>query len=209
MPVYSLLNAGARPIWVQMAADPRVYRPVSGVSRLDKACLVGQRYADRDRWIACLIRSGLPVEIYGPGWGAANGSERDPGDHEPAIILGRPRSPTPDPGKAMLTRSARRFSREGPVAGFLRSVSQMAYRRRETRTLTPPLRPNARGSISPQRIAGGLRPPRVCVSISATSGQTVILVPRLIPHVRLRDFEAPMCGACYLTGHSERDHGVL
>jgi spore maturation protein CgeB len=25
----------------------------------------------------------------------------------------------------------------------------------------------------------------------------------LIPHVRLRDFEAPMCRACYLTGHTD------
>ena len=26
---------------------------------------------------------------------------------------------------------------------------------------------------------------------------------KLIPHVRLRDFEAPMCRSCYLTGHSD------
>ena len=26
---------------------------------------------------------------------------------------------------------------------------------------------------------------------------------KLIPHVRLRDFEAPMCRTCYLTGYSE------
>jgi len=26
---------------------------------------------------------------------------------------------------------------------------------------------------------------------------------KLIPHVRLRDFEAPMCRTCYLTGHTE------
>ena len=25
---------------------------------------------------------------------------------------------------------------------------------------------------------------------------------RLIPHVRLRDFEGPMCRTCYITGHS-------
>jgi len=25
----------------------------------------------------------------------------------------------------------------------------------------------------------------------------------LIPHVRLRDFEGPMCRACYLTGHTD------
>jgi spore maturation protein CgeB len=26
---------------------------------------------------------------------------------------------------------------------------------------------------------------------------------QLIPHVRLRDFEAPMCRTCYLTGYSD------
>ena len=30
---------------------------------------------------------------------------------------------------------------------------------------------------------------------------------KLIPHVRLRDFEAPMCRTCYLTGHTEEITG--
>src|SRR5262249_14300856 len=56
----SYLNVGANPVWVQMAADPNVYHPVHGVTRQAKACFVGQRYADRDRWIAALVREGVP-----------------------------------------------------------------------------------------------------------------------------------------------------
>src|SRR5438477_4323262 len=60
------LDAGANPIWVQMGADPQVYHPVNGIERRQKACFVGQRYADRDRWMAVLIKEQIPVDIYGP-----------------------------------------------------------------------------------------------------------------------------------------------
>src|ERR1700722_6288164 len=65
----SYLDAGARPIWVQMAADPEVYHPMDAGPREKAACFIGQRYADRDRWIAALIRARVPVALYGPGWG--------------------------------------------------------------------------------------------------------------------------------------------
>src|SRR5262249_52027145 len=64
------LKVRANPVWVQMGADPDVYRPEAGVNREPKACFVGQRYADRDRWMAELILAGIPVDIYGPGWGS-------------------------------------------------------------------------------------------------------------------------------------------
>ena len=51
----SYLAVGANPIWVQ-----------------PKACFVWQRYADRDRWMAALVRARVPVDIFGPGWGAPN-----------------------------------------------------------------------------------------------------------------------------------------
>src|SRR5262249_17824263 len=50
----SYLSAGARPVRVQLGADPNVYHPVHGLERQPKACFVGQRYADRDRWLAAL-----------------------------------------------------------------------------------------------------------------------------------------------------------
>ena len=42
-------NIGANPVWVQMGADPNICRPIAHVPRSNKACFVGQRYADRDR----------------------------------------------------------------------------------------------------------------------------------------------------------------
>ncbi len=63
------LALGAKPIWVQMAADPDVYHPVSGTARAPKACFVGQRYADRDRWMGELVRAAVPVSIFGAGLG--------------------------------------------------------------------------------------------------------------------------------------------
>ena len=68
----SYLAVGARPVWVQMGADPAVNRPAGVAARMPAACFVGQNYADRDRWMAALIRGGVPVVIYGPGWGAAS-----------------------------------------------------------------------------------------------------------------------------------------
>lgn len=61
----SYVAAGANPIWVRMAADPQAYRPRPDAARVDKACFIGQRYADRARRLAALIEAGLPVEIYG------------------------------------------------------------------------------------------------------------------------------------------------
>src|ERR1700719_3798221 len=37
------LNVGARPVWVQMAADPALYRPVDDGARERITCFVGQR----------------------------------------------------------------------------------------------------------------------------------------------------------------------
>ena len=66
------INAGANPVWVQMAADPNVYRPVDGAARAADCCFAGQRYADRDRWMAALVKAGVPIVIYGSGWGASS-----------------------------------------------------------------------------------------------------------------------------------------
>src|SRR5208282_1170771 len=71
------LDVKAKPVWVQMAADPKVYRPVKDVPRSAACCFVGQRYADRDRWMAALLKADLPLAIYGPGWGAAGEAVRD------------------------------------------------------------------------------------------------------------------------------------
>jgi len=91
------------------------------------------------------------------------------------------------------------FEEQGIVGGFLRSVGQWQYRD-ESRRLDKILAPAARGAA-----------PDICETFNHYE---VILNfsnvwadgcpgSELIPHLRLRDFEAPMCRTCYLTGYSE------
>jgi spore maturation protein CgeB len=194
------LQAGARPIWIQMAADPEVYRPLPAIRKKSSTCFVGQRYADRDRWMAALLKENIPVDIYGPGWGA-----------EQTRVDSRTKSPTSEylgrtqhqPGtRASYLEAAREMIvKQGIVAGSLRALRQMQYRR-ETRQLSPLFLTHARGSIPFQQIAEVFAAYEVCLNFSNVwaDGRPG---SALIPHVRLRDFEAPMCRTCYLTGYTD------
>jgi spore maturation protein CgeB len=193
------LNAGANPIWVQMAADPNLYRPIPGIPRLRKACFVGQRYCDRDRWIAKLVRSGVPVEVYGAGW---KGPERettgsDTSDFE-FSYLGRSR---PAPGSLQSYSSVlhQNIAFAGLCRGLLRSARQLKFRH-ETRSMTCSIAPAARGVAGD--VAAVFAKHEVCLNFSNVwaDGRPG---SQLIPHVRLRDFEGPMCRTCYLTGHND------
>lgn len=195
------LAVGARPVWIQMAADPKVYYPVDGVVRRAVAGFVGQRYADRDRWAAELIRAGIPVDLYGPGWGAPAPDADRPGSEEPVELeyLGRRIHP---PGSCGAYREAiwENLRRHGLAGGF-RTGRQIAYRR-ESQRLRPLFAPHARGPVpfeEQKRVFSG------CEVVLNFSNVWADGRPgsRLIPHVRLRDFEAPMCRVCYLTGHTD------
>jgi len=195
------LSAGANPVWIQMAADPRVYSPIPGTTRVPKACFVGQRYADRDRWMASLIRARVPVEIYGAGWKpnvrAEKPSNQELGESQP-IVLGRRRT-VPGSWQSYVDVGRKNILNSGFAPGFLRLARQLKYRR-ETRALTPLFASSAQGPAG--EIASVFAQHEVCLNFSNvwSDGATC---SSLIPHVRLRDFEAPMCRTCYLTGHTQ------
>ena len=194
------LAVGARPVWVQMAADPAVYHPLPHISKKPKACFVGQRYADRDRWMASLIRADIPVEIYGPGWGAAKSGRDNLVSSPSTAYLGRVQY-APGSG-ASYTASARQlFRNEGVVGGMMRLGKQIEYRR-STRRLSPLFISRAKGAIPFQQISEVFAAHEVVLNFSNVwaDGRPG---SNLIPHVRLRDFEAPMCRTCYLTGHTD------
>jgi spore maturation protein CgeB len=194
-PLYSAV--GAAPVWVQMGADALVCRPIETAARQPRACFVGQRYADRDRWAAALLRAGVPLDLYGSGW-AATVSTIDAIEPDLPVYLGRP---------VLRAGSVRAYARgagaairaEGASAGLARLVRQWRYRA-ETARLTPLLERAAMGRSS---------------SLSETFAQYEVVLnfsnvwadgrpgSALIPHVRLRDFEGPMSRTCYLTGHTD------
>jgi spore maturation protein CgeB len=195
------LRAGARPVWVQMGADPQVYRPLPNIPKKASACFVGQRYADRDRWMAAVIRAGIAVTIYGSGWG----SEREKVNRRDLTgpYLGRPRH-TPGGIRSYLESIREVISAEGIAAGLRRLARQIRYRQ-ETAQLLPLFKAYARGPIPFEEISEVFAAHEVCLNFSNVwaDGRPG---SALIPHVRLRDFEGPMCRTCYLTGETDEIH---
>jgi spore maturation protein CgeB len=198
----SYLAAGANPIWVQMGADPEVYAPRPSPVRVNKACFVGQRYADRDRWVAAIIKADLPIDIYGAGW-----SQPDPatpyalaGPDAAPVYLGR-RRPPPGSRESYLTALRETLRRDGPLRGSSRILRQLFYQRK-SRKLQALVRPFARGYLPFERIIDVFSGYALSLNFSNvwSDGRPG---SRLVPHIRLRDFEAPMAGACYLTGYSD------
>jgi spore maturation protein CgeB len=196
----SYLQVGANPVWVQMGADPLVYHPVEGVAREARACFVGQRYADRDRHLAALISKGVPVDIYGSGWTpqhSGNGNQQLPFEVKDEYLGRRLKKPGGLTSYAHAT--LQNLGTHGILSGTRRTINQVRYRT-ERRSIDPLLEKAARG------VAG---------NISETFARYEVVLnfsnvwadgrpgSELIPHVRLRDFEAPMCRASYLTGYSD------
>lgn len=190
------LEAGANPVWVQMGADPEVYRPLLDIRREAKACFVGQRYADRDRWLASLHDANVPFDIFGAGWNSDAGNASNAADREECYLGRRHHRPGSVASYGHVIRG--NIEREGVVGGLSRTIRQWRYRR-ATQRLAPEITAHAKGRAV--EVATTLAGYDVCINFSNVwaDGQAG---SALIPHVRLRDFEAPMCRTCYLTGHT-------
>ena len=202
-PLY--LAVGGRPVWVQMGADPEVYRPITGIPRAPRACFIGQRYADRDQLAAAVLSAGLPLDLYGANWGtrpAVKESDSHPSivspPSEPATYLGRVQH-RPASWRSYLQAGIKILRTDGPVSGTLRLVRRR-HLRRAVRSVEPLLASAARGRAAD--LATTFSSYELAVNFSNVWADG-LPGSALIPHVRLRDFEAPMSGACYLTGHTD------
>jgi spore maturation protein CgeB len=192
----SYLSVGANPIWVQMGADPHMYRPINGIERQPAACFVGQRYADRDRWLAALLQANISVDIYGAGWGIE--IEAPASRSEEAIYLGR-RQIRPGTPASYLQLVTTDIQQHGVLRAVRRLAVQAAYRH-ESRRVAKRVRSRARGGAGD--LANIFGAYEVCLNFSNVWADGRPGSP-LLSHIRLRDFEAPMCRTCYLTGHND------
>ena len=193
----SYLSVGAVPVWVQMGASPHVCHPVDGIKRQPKVCFVGQRYADRDRWLVALLEANIPIDIYGVGWGA------DDEVHaacvaESAVYLGR-RQIKPGTVASYLQLVTTDIKRHGAFDAMRHLAMQAAYRHK-TRRSVQMLRSRAKGKAG--NLANVFAVYEVCLNLNNVWAEGHSWSP-LVSHIRLRDFEAPMCRTCYLTGHND------
>jgi spore maturation protein CgeB len=169
------LSVGARPVRIQLAANPRVYRPYPEPRRYD-VTFVGQRYADRAEFLQHLHGHGVAVRAWGAGWQARK--RLDVAHAKAALAL------VEDERFDGLRRMLRkRLKRSGTAA-------QVAVDPVDTSAFGGPrlLQTDLVRMFSQSRVSLGF----------ATAGDSHKSEKRLT-HLRLREFEAPMSGALYLT----------
>jgi hypothetical protein len=167
---------GARPVRIQLAANPRVYRPYPE-PRLYDVTFVGQRYADRADFLSHLCANGVDVRAWGAGWQAHK--RLDVANAKAALAL------IEDERLDGLMRIAK--SRFGPKKHAPNGQTTLEV---DTSAFGGPrlLQRDLVKMFSQSRLSLGF----------ATAGASHLAEKRLT-HLRLREFEAPMSGALYLT----------
>ncbi|PKQ29494.1 MAG: hypothetical protein CVT60_05035 [Actinobacteria bacterium HGW-Actinobacteria-10] len=173
-------SIGANAVWFPMAANPTFYHPVDTPRTLD-VCFVGQRYAMRPMHIGMLLDNGIDVHAYGPGWRLSN---------EGLVAA----------GKRRLRRLATALRAKTAIGSARdRAVAEHEWLREAERVRVRYDR-NMHGPVSDEEMV------RLYTASSVSLGFLEVFdahdpSAEVKQHLHLRDFEAPMCGALYLTGY--------
>jgi spore maturation protein CgeB len=174
-------KVGANPVHMQMAANPDMYYP-KDLPYIHDVTFIGQRYADRGETLANLIKKGINVCAYGPRWDL-NGEKV--GNHT-----------LPEKLDKLFTI----VKREGIFSGVKAFVSKVTEQRniqQENEILKGHVGP----ILTDDEMVQLFSQSKINLGFS-----NVYLNGRdnskVMSHVRLRDFEIPMCGAFYLSGYT-------
>jgi spore maturation protein CgeB len=174
---------GARPVRIQLAANPSVYHPTP-VPRSYDVTFVGQRYADRAELLQHLYAHGVSVHAWGAGWQTRK-----------RIDVAQLKA-----GLALV---------EDERWDGVQRLARQRLRRFTSRNTSSPPRAEAGTPVDTSAFGGPRLLQRDLVAMFsrsrlslgfATAGDSHRAAKRLT-HLRLREFEAPMSGALYLTEH--------
>jgi spore maturation protein CgeB len=178
LPQYTAV--GARPIHVQMGANPKVYRPLGGPRDIP-VLFTGTLYADRAIWLAKIVRKGLPIHMYSRL--GENNAGSPAGKRKKRNFLADAALELSQNGPAHLARRAARMIRTRRALKYLRGM------------IMAPV-PNVEDMVA--LICRSSIVANLCnVFSGGQAGGSVTT------HIRLRDFEAPLCGALYFPQYSD------
>ncbi|MBV9602541.1 MAG: glycosyltransferase [Chloroflexi bacterium] len=173
------VSVGARPARIQLAANPRVYRPLPE-PRVYDVTFVGQRYADRAELLQHLYANGVAVRAWGAGWQA---SKRLDAAHVKAGLA--------------LIEDERWDGVSRLVRQRIGGILGRGSRRSDIRLLSVDTSPFGGPRLLQRDLVRMFSQSRLSLGF-ATAGDSHLAEKRLT-HLRLREFEAPMSGALYLT----------
>jgi spore maturation protein CgeB len=157
---------GARPVHIQMGANPELFRDLR-LPRDLGATFVGSRYMDRGDFVKRLVDAGTPIRTWGPGW-----------------CRERPRELVAKARRAWAFGGSRRL-----IKGLGRRLAEYRMSRTIDRIGGPP--------VDEYEMVRIFNRSKITLSFSKVPDPSGVR-PHL-KHIRLRDFEAPMCGVFYLT----------
>ncbi len=182
--VESFRKVGARPVRIQLAANPEIYRSYPLLRDVDVA-FVGQRYADRADFMVHLYRHGVGVRAWGAGWQVQK--RLDLATFKAALALVE--DERLDGVRRLLKRRTGSERALAPAA----AVADPALER-DVAVFGGPrlLQTDLIKTFSRSHISLGF----------ATAGDSH-RGPRRLTHLRLREFEAPMSGGLYMTERQE------
>jgi spore maturation protein CgeB len=189
------LAVGARPVRIQLAANPRVYRPYPE-PRVYDVTFVGQRYADRADFVQHLHANGVAVRAWGAGWQPYK--RLDVASAKAALALVEDER-FDGVRRLVRNRLARAWHRALPLAAHTHDRGSLADGQADQGVTGVAVDTSAFGG--PRLLQADLIKmfSRSRVSLGfATAGDSHLAHKRLT-HLRLREFEAPMSGALYLT----------
>jgi spore maturation protein CgeB len=171
------LKVGANPIWFQMAANPKYFFPQK-LKKEIPISFVGMNYAKRARYIGYLLENNCVVEVFGPGWFFSK----------------------KDRFKRWLRRDLDLFlslinsnlNYQAKYSNYAAEIDyyRVLYSKHESHFHMPISDEEMVNLYSKSNISLGF--------IDVFLNHDPTQIPTF--HLHLREFEAPMCGALYLTG---------
>lgn len=163
----SYREIGARPLHIQMAANPRFYRPLD-LPEIFDVSFIGTKYLNREQHLIRLSQAGLNVHTYGTLWEHRRQTLRNASlIHYPRII------------SSVLTWPIRMWVRQ--IQGKQLPCSHY------------------HGPVSDEKMVQIFNQSKIVLGLSDVIDPS----GKILRHIRLRDFEGPMCGTFYLTGFQE------
>jgi spore maturation protein CgeB len=169
------LAVGANPIYFQEAANPNIYKPYVLDKEYD-VTFVGQKYGNRPEYIRSIMDAGLDVRVWGQGWQQESMWEE------------------------RIHKFKKLAKQYGIKAAFRKSYETIRIKSFDqiavaipSSIIGPPL--------SDEELIKMYSRSKISLGFSVVDTQETALEP--IKQVRLRDFEAPMSGAFYMTEYME------
>lgn len=173
------LGVGANPLWWPMASNPKYFGPIH-CRRTIEASFVGGSYALRSRYVESLLRSGVDAHAYGPNW--TNGAS------------------TKARTKAKRVKLLAQALTSGTTSSQYRASAQLAELD-QRRNLARQYPRNVHVPVSDEKLIKLYSQSHISlgfVEVFDRHDPTAAV----IKHLHLREFEAPMCGALYVTGYT-------